>query len=173
MTEQEKEISVLISENGVEVTRQLLRERMNHTGRYVATENNEKQYRQHLTLYELFNKLYPMETLYDINKDIAKAWDHYFANQTRNVAASVPTILEEAGTAVHGDRARDYGTVTENFGRIAALWSTVLGVPVTPAQVGHCMILLKVARDMNSPKRDNLVDIAGYAATLEKLNNGE
>lgn len=35
------------------------------------------------------------------------------------------------------------------------------------------MIALKMAREMNKSKRDNLVDIAGYAGVLEKLSKGE
>lgn len=79
------------------------------------------------------------------------------------------TILQEAQNVVYGDRQVDYGSVSNNFKAIAALWSTVLGYSVTPEQVGLCMVQVKVARQMFRPKRDNLVDIAGYAATLEKM----
>jgi len=81
------------------------------------------------------------------------------------------TILEEAQKAVYGDRQADYGTVKENFGTIAELWSAVLRTKVTPEQVGLCMVQVKVARQMYKPKRDNLVDGAGYFATLEKMEN--
>jgi hypothetical protein len=84
-----------------------------------------------------------------------------------------PTVLEEAQAAVYGDRQADYGTVTENFGAIADLWSVILKQTVTPEQVGLCMVATKIARQMHRSKRDNLVDIAGYAATLEKLEKGE
>ena len=83
------------------------------------------------------------------------------------------TILDEAKAAVYGDRNDDYGTVTQNFNTIAELWSVVLGNQVTPEQVGLCMAQIKIARQMYKPKRDNLVDLAGYAATLEKLEKGE
>jgi hypothetical protein len=79
------------------------------------------------------------------------------------------TILEEAQNAVYGDRQADYGTVTDNFGTIAKLWSAVLKTEVTPEQVGLCMVQVKVARQMYKPKRDNLVDGAGYFATIEKM----
>jgi hypothetical protein len=78
-------------------------------------------------------------------------------------------ILKEAENAVYGDRQADYGTVTENFGTIAKLWSAVLKTEITPEQVGLCMVQVKIARQMYKPKRDNLVDGAGYFATLEKL----
>ena len=79
------------------------------------------------------------------------------------------TILQEAQDVVYGDRQADYGSVTQNFTTIAQLWSAVLGIKVSPEQVGLCMVQVKVARQMNKPKRDNLVDICGYAACLEKM----
>jgi hypothetical protein len=79
------------------------------------------------------------------------------------------TILQEAQDVVYGDRQADYGSVTQNFTTIARLWSAVLGIKVSPEQVGLCMVQVKVARQMNKPKRDNLVDICGYAACLEKM----
>jgi hypothetical protein len=82
-------------------------------------------------------------------------------------------ILIEAEQAVYSDRAADYGTVTQNFGTTALLCSAILKIDVTPEQVGLCMIQVKVARQMYKQKRDNLVDIAGYAATLEKLSKNE
>jgi len=81
------------------------------------------------------------------------------------------TILLEAQDAVYKARQADYGTVTNNFTTIARLWEVVLGSKVTPEQVGLCMVQVKIARQMFKPKRDNLVDIAGYAATIEKMEN--
>lgn len=91
--------------------------------------------------------------------------------------AKKQTILEEAQGAVYGDRQADYGTVTDNFQLIADYWNVTLKkkltAPVTPAEIGLCMVGVKLARQQFKAKRDNLVDIAGYAATLEKLQNGE
>jgi len=83
--------------------------------------------------------------------------------------AKSKTILDEAKDAVYGDRQVDYGSVTKNFETIAELWTTIIGFSVSPEQVGLCMVALKIARQMNKPKRDNLVDGAGYFATLEKM----
>lgn len=80
-----------------------------------------------------------------------------------------PTILEEAQSAVYGSRQEDYGDVSENFERIAKGWEMILGIKPTPEQVGLCMIQVKVARQCHKPKRDNLVDISGYAATIDKM----
>ena len=81
------------------------------------------------------------------------------------------TILEEAQKAVYGERERDYGSVTENFTNIAKGWEIILKSNVTPEQVALCMAWLKIARQMNTSKRDNMVDLAGYAACIEKMEN--
>ena len=76
---------------------------------------------------------------------------------------------------VLNDRRKAYGRADESFGRIAVLWSDVLGYAVTPQQVAACMIMFKVAR-LLSPNRDgshdedSIMDIKGYATLrLEEL----
>ena len=83
------------------------------------------------------------------------------------------SVLKEAEKCVTGPRRRDYGTPDENFGLIASLWSVQLKHEVTPMQVALCLILLKIARQANSPKRDNLVDIAGYAQCASELKGAK
>lgn len=83
------------------------------------------------------------------------------------------SILEEAQSLIYGDRQADYGSVTTNFTNIAKGWSVILGVEVTPEQVGLAMTWVKIARQSNKRKRDNLVDIAGYVGCIEKIEKGE
>ncbi|RME72846.1 MAG: hypothetical protein D6781_01550 [Verrucomicrobia bacterium] len=80
------------------------------------------------------------------------------------------SILAEAEACVLSARQAAYGHPAENFARTARLWSVVLETAVTPEQVALCMILVKVARELHAPKRDNRVDIAGYAQTLEMVH---
>lgn len=83
------------------------------------------------------------------------------------------TILQEAQEVVYSDRVKDgYGDVTSNFNTTAKLWSAILDTAVSPEQVGLCMIAFKLARQKMKYKKDSLVDICGYAATLEKLHKG-
>lgn len=78
-------------------------------------------------------------------------------------------ILEEANSLVHGARQGDYGHPLDDFSRTAKMWSAILGHEVTPEQVGLCMCAVKLSRQVNKPKRDNLVDLAGYAATVDMV----
>ena len=79
------------------------------------------------------------------------------------------TVLTEAAQAVH-ERSAAYGPPLESYTRTSALWSAVLGFPVTPKQALLCMIALKISRECHLSKRDNLVDIAGYAECLDGLD---
>jgi hypothetical protein len=84
-------------------------------------------------------------------------------------------ILEEANQVTGGDRNKAYGHPRDNFKLTADLLTVVLkdvlkeGAIITPELFALCMIQVKIAREMNKPKRDNLVDIAGYARTMEML----
>jgi hypothetical protein len=78
-------------------------------------------------------------------------------------------LLTQAATIVR-DRRRTYGDPAELFERVAVRWSQVLGTKVTAAQVGLCLIDLKLARLANDPRHlDSLVDIAGYAACVRDV----
>lgn len=79
------------------------------------------------------------------------------------------TILEEAALVVDGDREKTYGHPSVNFERTAVGWSVILGHPVTLEQVALMMVWLKIAREVHEPKRDNLVDAAGYLRCVEKM----
>jgi hypothetical protein len=82
------------------------------------------------------------------------------------------SIQKEVADIISGQRQTDYGNASESFDRIAKLWSAYLGMRVYKRDVANLMILLKVSRDRNRPKHDNMVDIIGYA-TLADLLNGE
>ena len=88
----------------------------------------------------------------------------------RPLAPHSETVLAEAARIVSGERAADYGDAQASFERIAALWSAVLGHRVTAKEVALCLIQLKVSRACTSEKRDNWVDIAGYAQLGSMLN---
>ena len=84
------------------------------------------------------------------------------------------TILEEAAEITAGDRQAAYGHPERNHGRIAALWAAYFHgkgyeISVSEEDVCYLNILQKVARDMETPRRDNLVDLAGYARNIEIL----
>lgn len=74
------------------------------------------------------------------------------------------SVLNEANQLIHSDRNAAYGPPMVNFQRTATIWSVILEQDVTPRQVADCMIALKLARNVEAVKRDNYVDMAGYAA---------
>ena len=85
-----------------------------------------------------------------------------------------PTVLSdcltEAASFVKGERQESYGPAERNLTRIAELWSSYLGHPITSRNVAVMMILLKAARDAHKTKHDNMVDICGYAYLADILD---
>jgi len=80
------------------------------------------------------------------------------------------TVVEEAQRLVHGDRGNNYGHPSEDFGRTGRMWGAILNLPdIPPEKVGLCMAAVKISREVNNPKRDNRVDLAGYAETIEMI----
>lgn len=78
------------------------------------------------------------------------------------------TILEEAQRLVHGPRQQSYGHPFDDFSRTGRLWGAILGCdPIPPDLVALCLVAVKISREVNAPKRDNRVDMAGYAETLD------
>lgn len=82
-------------------------------------------------------------------------------------------ITAEANELVMGARQNAYGHPYDDFNRTAKIWSAIINVDVTPQQVALCMIGIKISRECNKHKRDNLVDIAGYAETCNMVNEYE
>lgn len=80
-------------------------------------------------------------------------------------------ILQEADRITLGKRNDDYGHPADDFQRTATMWSAVLGCEITPEQVALCMICVKISRLTHDYSRDSVVDIAGYARTLEMIRD--
>jgi hypothetical protein len=84
------------------------------------------------------------------------------------------SIIDDAREVVSGDRRRDYGTPREVHTRIGRMWGAILGLPdIAPERVALMMIALKVAREVQTSKRDNRVDMAGYLLCLEEILSGQ
>jgi len=86
------------------------------------------------------------------------------------------SILKEANTIIYGDREKTYGHPSKNLETIATMWNAYLNAKndkgaLTAKDVAGLMMLVKVARFANDPNhRDNLVDICGYAALVERCD---
>jgi hypothetical protein len=86
------------------------------------------------------------------------------------------TILQEAQRLVHGDRGADYGHPIDDYTCTGRLFSAVISkwlgqyVPDMPAEI--CTLLMaqvKISRQLNKPKRDNMTDLAGYAECTQMI----
>ena len=110
-----------------------------------------------------------------------------FAGKLQNIAAEaleqpgVPrteSVLSEAARLVDGDRQTAYGHPRDNHACTAALWTAYFkrcgllrdDAELTPRQVCIANVLQKCSRDANTPGRDNLVDLAGFAANADMVD---
>jgi hypothetical protein len=90
---------------------------------------------------------------------------------------SVPLPHREAESLVLGDRQSSYGHPLDNFSANAHMWTGTLyyklkaGEVITPEDVALLMTQVKIAREINVPKRDNLVDAHGYLMTYQMVKN--
>jgi hypothetical protein len=88
------------------------------------------------------------------------------------------TVLKEAHSIIYGDREKTYGHPSKNLKTIATMLNAYMGAKndkdITPKDVAAMMMLVKVARFANDPThRDNLIDICGYAALVERCDEVE
>lgn len=89
------------------------------------------------------------------------------------------SILDEAEEIIYGDREELYGHPSLNLSNIAEQWSLYLQqrygaqFEMEPDDVCWMMVQLKMVRQMNASKRDNLVDAVGYIALIERVEDYE
>lgn len=89
------------------------------------------------------------------------------------------SILDTAKRITGGQRQEDYGHPADDFERAAQMWTAILGEKlhpqekVTAGDIPLCMIAVKLARQVHRHRRDNLVDIAGYARTAAMVAGDE
>jgi hypothetical protein len=76
------------------------------------------------------------------------------------------TVLQEAQRLVHTDRGTDYGHPLDDFTKTAEMFNAWRGTKLTADDVAVFMVFVKLSREANKHKRDNLVDVCGYAQTL-------
>ena len=81
-------------------------------------------------------------------------------------------FLNEAKATIQ-DRGMDYGHPTDNMQRTARLLSAYLEVPIMDYQVAGIMVLVKLARSMESAKVDTYIDAAAYMAIAGQLHTEE
>ncbi len=105
--------------------------------------------------------------------------------ESKQLDSSSLVLMREADGLINGARQADYGQVQDSFQDVADMWTAILrsaGVlkhttaeqlvkePVITAQ--HALLMmtaLKLQRQANRPKRDNIVDAHGYLGLVGQV----
>lgn len=82
-------------------------------------------------------------------------------------------ILDEAKAIVEGSRQSDYGDPVESFDKIAKVTSMITGKDLSPKECCAVLMAVKIVREGYRHKRDNLVDLCGYAHIMNEINEKE
>ena len=83
------------------------------------------------------------------------------------------SILSEAEEIVNGSRHSDYGDAKESFSRVATIANVMTGKELSPEDCCAVLMAVKLVRESFAHKRDNLVDLCGYAHIMNELNENE
>lgn len=86
---------------------------------------------------------------------------------------TVDSVLTEAAEIRAGVRAADYGDAVENFKVISDIASLLTGIRITAEECCIVHIATKLARERHKHKRDNLVDLCGYADILHIIKESK
>lgn len=81
------------------------------------------------------------------------------------------SILTEAETIINGQRNTDYGDPTESFEKIAQIASLLSNKDLDADTCCAVMMAVKLTRQSFKHKRDNLVDLCGYAEIMNQIKS--
>lgn len=85
----------------------------------------------------------------------------------------------QAELLVLGDRQQSYGPPKDDYSKTAKMWSGLLfhkllpGIEITPKEAILMMVALKLSREVNRAKPDNLIDAHGYLHCAAWVELGE
>ena len=84
------------------------------------------------------------------------------------------SILDEANEITNTGHEGQYPEWREEAKKVADIMNSLYkDLNITADQFTMLMVVLKITREAFKHKRDNLVDMAGYTALLQKLYIGE
>ena len=72
---------------------------------------------------------------------------------------------------IYGSRVEEYGDPRISFAYVAQAASCILDKSITEHDVLIILMILKMVRENTGHKRDNLIDLIGYATILDEIHD--
>lgn len=105
-------------------------------------------------------------------QEVRKLW----VQDMLNPPTKLETVCEIANSLVSGARRSSYGHPLLDFSKVAGMFNGLFGPKLkkmfTPMDLAMVMMLVKLSREAHCPKKDNRVDMAGYAQVLDTITEG-
>lgn len=75
----------------------------------------------------------------------------------------------QAVELVEGERHDEYGDAGLEFKRVSRMFAELTGITISPLNVALFMVCLKLVRESNNNKLDNIVDAIGYLSLMAQI----
>jgi hypothetical protein len=85
---------------------------------------------------------------------------------------NIDNILKKANEIVNHrteESERQYGPFSENMADAARIFTAITGQMMSTENMFKALLALKLARDKQTPKQDNLLDAVGYMGGLDNF----
>jgi len=79
------------------------------------------------------------------------------------------SILQEAERITTNSRQEQYGNVEQSFSTYKGILKSTFNIELTEVEIVKVLMAIKLGREQYQHKRDNLVDLCGYAKLLQQL----
>lgn len=80
--------------------------------------------------------------------------------------------MAASNNSIVNDRRRSREAPRPHFKRLAATWSGMVGVEITPAQACMMLAAMKMVREWYMHDPDNIADAEGYLSMVEEVRIG-
>lgn len=126
-------------------------------------------------LLERNNDPIPIKQLHSVKRILERCEGQYLRKQAERVQINTnkenESILQEAERITTNSRKEQYGNVEQSFSTYKNILKSTFNIELTEIEIVKVLMAIKLGREQYQHKRDNLVDLCGYAKLLQQLED--